>query len=62
MTPLDIAHVINGFAETAKGTIAAGFDGIEIHCAHGYLINQFLSAYSNKRTDGYGGSIENRFR
>lgn len=62
MTPFDIAHVVNGFAETAKGAIAAGFDGVEVHCAHGYLINQFLSAYSNKRTDAYGGSLENRFR
>lgn len=62
MSPFEIDHVINGFAETAKGAIAAGFDGIEIHGAHGYLINQFLSSYSNKRTDAYGGSVENRFR
>ncbi len=62
MTPFDIDHVINGFAETAKGAVTSGFDGVEIHCAHGYLINQFLSSYSNKRTDGYGGSVENRFR
>ncbi|MCF6187975.1 MAG: NADH-dependent flavin oxidoreductase, partial [Desulfobulbaceae bacterium] len=62
MSPFEIDHVINGFAETAKGAVAVGFDGIEIHGAHGYLINQFLSSYSNKRTDGYGGSVENRFR
>jgi 2,4-dienoyl-CoA reductase-like NADH-dependent reductase (Old Yellow Enzyme family) len=62
MSQFDIEHVINGFVETAKGAVMAGFDGIEIHGAHGYLINQFLSNYSNKRDDGYGGSVENRFR
>jgi 2,4-dienoyl-CoA reductase-like NADH-dependent reductase (Old Yellow Enzyme family) len=62
MSQFDIDHVINGFVETAKGAVLAGFDGIEVHGAHGYLINQFLSSYSNKRDDAYGGSIENRFR
>ncbi len=62
MSLFDIEHVISGFAETAKGAVAAGFDGVEIHGAHGYLINQFLSSYSNQRTDGYGGSVENRYR
>ncbi len=62
MSQFDIDHVINGFVETAKGAVLAGFDGIEIHGAHGYLINQFLSSYSNQREDGYGGSVENRFR
>lgn len=62
MTEFDINHVINGFVETAKGAVEAGFDGIEIHGAHGYLINNFLSFYSNQRTDSYGGSVENRFR
>ena len=62
MTQFDIDHVIVGFVETAKGAIEAGFDGIEIHGAHGYLINNFLSSYSNERTDAYGGSVENRFR
>jgi 2,4-dienoyl-CoA reductase-like NADH-dependent reductase (Old Yellow Enzyme family) len=62
MSRFDIEHVICGFAETAKGAVAAGFDGVEVHGAHGYLINSFLSAYSNKRTDDYGGSAENRFR
>jgi 2,4-dienoyl-CoA reductase-like NADH-dependent reductase (Old Yellow Enzyme family) len=59
---LEIEHVIEGFIETAKGAVSAGFDGIEIHGAHGYLISQFLSSYSNKRTDTYGGTIENRYR
>jgi len=62
MSQFDIDHVIQGFVETAKGAMAAGFDGVEIHGAHGYLINQFLSAYSNQRTDLYGGSVENRYR
>ncbi len=56
MSAFDIELVVNGFAQTAKGAVAAGFDGIEIHGAHGYLISQFLSSYSNKRTDEYGGS------
>lgn len=62
MTQFDIDHVILGFVETAKGAVEAGFDGIEIHGAHGYLINNFLSSYANKRTDLYGGSVKNRFR
>lgn len=61
MSQFDIEHVVLGFLETARGAVAAGFDGVEIHCAHGYLISQFLSAYSNKRTDDYGGSVENRY-
>ena len=62
ITLLEIEQVIEGFIETAKGAIAAGFDGVEIHGAHGYLISQFLSSYSNKRSDTYGGAIENRYR
>jgi 2,4-dienoyl-CoA reductase-like NADH-dependent reductase (Old Yellow Enzyme family) len=62
MTKFDINHAITGFVETAKGAVEAGFDGIEIHGAHGYLINNFLSSYSNQRTDEYGGTVENRFR
>ena len=62
MSRFDMDHVINGFVETAKGVMAAGFDGLELHCAHGYLLSQFLSAYSNRRTDAYGGSMENRYR
>ena len=62
MSRFDIDHVIHGFVETAKGAVAAGFDGIEIHGAHGYLINQFLSAHSNRRDDEYGGTVERRFR
>lgn len=57
----DIKHVINGFVETARGAVEAGFDGLEVHGAHGYLISQFLSSYSNQRTDAYGGAVENRY-
>lgn len=62
MSKFDIDHVLQGFAETARGAVEAGFDGVEIHGAHGYLINQFLSNYANRRTDEYGGSVENRYR
>ena len=62
MSIFDIEHVITGFVETARGAIAAGFDGIEVHGAHGYLINNFLSSYSNRRNDEYGGAVENRYR
>ena len=62
MSIFDIEHVITGFVETARGAIAAGFDGIEVHGAHGYLISNFLSSYSNRRTDEYGGSVANRYR
>ncbi|MFO7750297.1 MAG: NADH-dependent flavin oxidoreductase [Desulfobacteraceae bacterium] len=62
MSRFDMDHVINGFVETAKGAMAAGFDALELHCAHGYLLSQFLSSYSNRRTDAYGGSMENRYR
>lgn len=62
MSQFDIDHVILGFVETARGAMAAGFDGVEIHGAHGYLISEFLSAYTNQRTDGYGGSVANRYR
>ena len=62
MSAFDIEHVKLGFVDSAKGAIAAGFDGVELHGAHGYLINEFLSSYSNQRQDAYGGSVENRYR
>ncbi len=62
MSLFDIRHVIRGFAESAAGAVEAGFDGIEIHGAHGYLICNFLSAYSNQRHDAYGGTVEKRCR
>jgi 2,4-dienoyl-CoA reductase-like NADH-dependent reductase (Old Yellow Enzyme family) len=62
MSKAEIDRVIEGFAETARGAVEAGFDGIEVHGAHGYLINQFLSSYSNQRADEYGGTVDNRYR
>ncbi|UCZ54648.1 NADPH dehydrogenase NamA [Bacillus shivajii] len=62
MTKEDIERTIEAFKEGARRSKEAGFDMIEIHGAHGYLISQFLSPLSNKRTDEYGGSRENRFR
>ncbi len=58
----EIAGVVASFAEGARHAIAAGFDGIEIHGANGYLLDQFLREESNRRDDAYGGSIENRCR
>ncbi len=58
----EIKEIVNDFATAAKNGIEAGFDGIEIHGANGYLIQQFLSTNVNLRTDEYGGSIENRSR
>ncbi|MEW6227218.1 MAG: FAD-dependent oxidoreductase [Bacillota bacterium] len=58
----EIAGLVKTFAEAARRAKAAGFDAVEVHGAHGYLINEFLSPYSNKRTDEYGGSLENRMR
>ena len=62
MTKDDIAATIEAFKKGAERVKKAGFDVIEIHGAHGYLINEFLSPLSNKRTDEYGGSAENRCR
>lgn len=58
----EIAQVVQAFADAAGRALAAGFDVVEIHAAHGYLLNEFLSPAANHRTDGYGGSLENRSR
>jgi 2,4-dienoyl-CoA reductase-like NADH-dependent reductase (Old Yellow Enzyme family) len=62
LTPAGIHHVIEAFAAATRLALAAGFEVIEIHGAHGYLIHQSLSPLSNFRTDEYGGSFENRVR
>lgn len=62
MTKADIGKTIEAFKEAAIRSKKAGFDVIELHGAHGYLINEFLSPLTNKRTDEYGGSEENRYR
>jgi 2,4-dienoyl-CoA reductase-like NADH-dependent reductase (Old Yellow Enzyme family) len=62
MTPDDMEKVSNDFSEAALKVKQAGFDAIEIHMGHGYLLSQFLSPRTNKRRDEYGGSIENRVR
>jgi NADPH2 dehydrogenase len=58
----DIEHVIDWYRLAVSRAMKAGFDGVEIHCAHGYLLSEFLSPVCNKRTDSYGGSLQNRAR
>ena len=62
MTPPDIRRVVDDFARAAERCLEAGVDMIHLHGAHGYLLGQFLSPQSNRRTDGYGGALENRAR
>ena len=62
ITSEEIQRYVKLFVEAAKRAKMAGFDAVEIHCAHGYLLSSFISPYSNRRTDQYGGSFENRMR
>jgi N-ethylmaleimide reductase len=62
MTEADIKATIEEFVQSAKNAVAAGFDGVELHGANGYLLEQFIRPNSNQRMDRYGGSIENRAR
>ncbi|MGY4623369.1 2,4-dienoyl-CoA reductase-like NADH-dependent reductase (Old Yellow Enzyme family) [Bradyrhizobium sp. USDA 4486] len=58
----EIAGIIDAYRQGARNALAAGFDGVELHGANGYLVEQFLQSRSNQRTDRYGGSIQNRIR
>ncbi|MGD9211789.1 MAG: FAD-dependent oxidoreductase [Desulfobacteraceae bacterium] len=62
MTVKEIKSLVSEFADAAVRAKQAGIDGVELHAAHGYLLNEFISPYTNKRTDEYGGSTENRAR
>ncbi|KPN89991.1 alkene reductase [Pseudomonas nunensis] len=57
-----VKELVQLYAQAARNAVEAGFDGVELHCANGYLVNQFISAHSNQRTDEYGGSLNNRLR
>ena len=62
LTDAEIREIINSFVKAAKRSKDAGFAGVQFHCAHGYLLYEFLSPYTNKRKDKWGGTTENRFR
>ncbi|MFD5831822.1 alkene reductase [Lentzea sp. NPDC060358] len=61
-TTAEVADQVTAFAQAARNAVEAGFDGVELHGANGYLIQQFLSSSANQRTDGYGGSVAGRIR
>ena len=58
----EVGELVMMYAQAARNALEAGFDGVELHCANGYLVNQFISAHSNTRDDQYGGSLTNRLR
>ncbi|MFN2425001.1 MAG: NADH:flavin oxidoreductase [Candidatus Binatia bacterium] len=62
MSPGDLAETVEDFASAAERAQRAGFDAVEVHLGHGYLLSQFLSPATNRRRDGYGGTLENRLR
>lgn len=62
LSEAEIAQVVQDFAVAARNALEAGFDGVELHGANGYLINQFVDSRANTRTDGYGGPLSNRLR
>lgn len=62
LTTAEVKELVQLYAQAARNALDAGFDGVEIHSANGYLINQFISTHTNQREDEYGGSLENRLR
>jgi 2,4-dienoyl-CoA reductase-like NADH-dependent reductase (Old Yellow Enzyme family) len=62
LTRAELDHLVDRFADAARRAHAAGFDVIELHAAHGYLLHEFLSPLTNRRTDEFGGSFDNRAR
>jgi 2,4-dienoyl-CoA reductase-like NADH-dependent reductase (Old Yellow Enzyme family) len=62
MTKDDITEVVKAFGQSARRVKQSGFDAVQLHCAHGYLLSAFMSPYANRRTDEYGGSVQNRAR
>lgn len=62
LTTAEIKELVQLYAQAARNALSAGFDGVELHCANGYLVNQFISEHSNQRDDEYGGSLHNRLR
>ena len=62
LTADEVQSIVDAFGDAAQRTVEAGFDGVMIHGAHGYLVSQFLSRLANRRSDDYGGSLENRMR
>ena len=62
LTLAEVADIVTAYKQAARRALDAGFDVVEVHAAHGYLIHEFLSPLSNHRTDAYGGSLDNRLR
>ncbi|MBN3563801.1 alkene reductase [Amphritea spongicola] len=62
LTTEEVKELVQLYAQAARNAMEAGFDGVELHCANGYLVNQFISEHTNQRDDEYGGSLENRLR
>lgn len=62
LTVPEIKALVETYAQATRNALSAGFDGVEIHSANGYLVNQFISTHANQRTDEYGGSLDNRLR
>lgn len=62
LSNVEVKEIVQLYAQAARNALEAGFDGVELHCANGYLVNQFISAHTNFRSDEYGGSMPNRLR